>query len=252
MLFLSHVCRRAVLPLATIVVLGLSQAATGADAKPAAPASVLFIGNSYTYVNDLPALVKAMAEAKGHKLETDQVTPGGVTLEQHVQRGAALEKIRGRTWDAVVLQDQSLRPVHEPAAMLEPARTLGDAARKQGARVVFYLTWARQKTPETQPKINAAYRNVAEKLAAEVAPVGIAWERALKAAPETPLHAADGSHPNPQGSYLAACVFYGVLFGESPVGLPAKLTRGDRVLIDLPKDRAEQLQKHAWEAIEGR
>ena len=45
------------------------------------PMKVLFIGNSYTYVNDLPSLVEALAEAAGgQKIETDQYLPGGYTF----------------------------------------------------------------------------------------------------------------------------------------------------------------------------
>lgn len=46
-----------------------------------APASVAFIGNSYTYYNDLPGLVRSLAEAAGHSLEVGEHTEGGWTWE---------------------------------------------------------------------------------------------------------------------------------------------------------------------------
>ena len=46
------------------------------------------------------------------------------------------------------------------------------------------------------------------------APVGDAWERSLAERPAIVLHDADGSHPSPAGTYLAACVFYAVLTGR--------------------------------------
>jgi homocysteine S-methyltransferase len=50
--------------------------------------------------------------------------------------------------------------------------------------------------------------------------VGPAWERARAEHPEVELHDADGSHPSPAGTYLAACTFLGALLGKSPVGAP--------------------------------
>ena len=76
------------------------------------PLKVLFIGNSYTYVNDLPSLVVGLADAAGgRKIETDQRLPGGYTFQQHVSDKKAIEKIRERKWDVVILQENSLQPI---------------------------------------------------------------------------------------------------------------------------------------------
>jgi len=124
--------------------------AAGQDA-PSAPLKVLFIGNSYTSVNDLPAMVAALAEAAGgRKIEVDRHLVGGCTLEKHVKDGKAIDKIRAAKWDVVVLQEQSLRPVIDRQAMHEYARLLDSEIRRQGAKTIFYLTWARQHIPDMQ------------------------------------------------------------------------------------------------------
>ena len=93
--------------------------ASGQDA-PSAPLKVLFIGNSYTSVNDLPAMVTALAEAAGgRKIEVDRHLVGGCTLEKHVKDQKAIDKIRGTKWDVVVLQEHSLRPIIDRQAMHE-------------------------------------------------------------------------------------------------------------------------------------
>ena len=99
------------------------------------PLKVLFIGNSYTYVNDLPALVVALADAAGgRKIETDQQLPGGCTLEGHVKGKKAIEKIRERKWDVVVLQGHSLESILNRESMQKYARILDAEIKKQGAR----------------------------------------------------------------------------------------------------------------------
>ena len=57
---------------------------TGGDAGPAT-LHVLFIGNSYTYVNDLPGMLQHISETAGvpPNILTQQVTVGGATLASH-------------------------------------------------------------------------------------------------------------------------------------------------------------------------
>jgi hypothetical protein len=85
---------------------------------------------------------------------------------------------------------------------------------------------------------------------AVVAPVGMAWKKALAADPKLVLHQADKSHPNPKGSYLAACVFYATLLDKSPVGLPGELRKGNRVLVRVTPDEAATLQEIAWQTVQ--
>jgi hypothetical protein len=257
------------------------------------PLKVLFIGNSYTSVNDLPSLVAALAEAAGgRKIETGQHLVGGCTLERHVEDKKAIDKIREKKWDVVVLQDHSLGPILNRPSMHEHARILDAEIKKQGAQTVFYLTWARQHIPDMQEGaapsstpdyartmyqmsgvvkatdfdswcgqrkdglvggLNGGYFDIAKELSARVAPVGMAWKKAMAADPNLVLHQADKSHPNPIGSYLAACVFYATLLDKPPVGLPSELRKGARVLVQILPDEAKRLQEVAWQAVqEGR
>ena len=115
------------------------------------PLKVLFIGNSYTSVNDLPSLLAALAEAAGgRRIETDQRLIGACTFERHVKDWKAIEKIRERKWDVVILQENSLQPILNRESMHRYARILHTEISNQGAKTVFYLTWARQHIPQMQ------------------------------------------------------------------------------------------------------
>jgi hypothetical protein len=72
---------------------------------------------------------------------------------------------------------------------------------------------------------------------------------ALAADPPFVLHRPDKSHPNPTGTYLAACVFHATLLDANPVGLPGKINYGGKVLADIPDDQAKRLQEIAWEVV---
>jgi hypothetical protein len=210
------------------------------------PIHILFIGNSYTSYYKLPSLVVKIA-ASSHdrkQVETDMITAGGASLRQHWNKGEALEAIRQRSWNYVVLQEQSTLPIKSPKRFHDSARLFHEEIMKQGAQTVFYLTWARQHAPETQASLTEAYTNIAKELQALVAPVGVAWQTALRENPVLVLHEEDGSHPTPAGSYLAACVFYATLFNDSPVGLAVPEN------LKLIEADATILQRVAWQTVQ--
>jgi hypothetical protein len=141
-------------------VLLIAQAPAFGQEAPTAPLKVLFVGNSYTSVNDLPAVVAGLAEAAGgRRIEVDRHLVGGCTLEKHVKDQKAIDKIRAEKWDVVVLQEQSLRPVIDRQSMHEYARLLDAEIKKQGAKTIFYLTWARQHVPDMQEGSEPAYHH---------------------------------------------------------------------------------------------
>lgn len=212
------------------------------------PMRVLFVGNSYTYCNDLPGMLQALSNAAGKTLETAMVTSGGATLEWHWHNPETLNAIDEGQWDFVVLQDQSLRAVEAPDKLRSAVTKLAARIRKVNAIPLLYLTWARQHIPEMQDVITETYLRVAQKTDAMVAPVGPAWRKALSASPGLALHVEDRSHPSMLGSYLTACVFYATLFGETPVGLPNEFKLGDGVAA-VDKDKAVLLQEMAWASV---
>jgi len=244
-----------------------------APAQKDQPLKVLFIGNSLTYYNNLPHLLEQLAASSDvpRKLRTRLVGFGGATLHSHWERGAALKAIREGTWDYVVLQEQSsLGAVYmvngtrsitpDPEFFHQYARLFDKEIRQSGAKTIFFLTWARKDTPpREQAALTYAYMKIAKELQAIVAPVGIAWQEARMGESELSLYLEDGSHPSGSGSYLAACVFYSLLYEKSPLGLRARITGNpidDRgvidpnktaVLVDLLETDANRLQRIAWQ-----
>jgi hypothetical protein len=224
-------------------------AATFAGAPPAHADEfrVLFLGNSYTGVNDLPSLFAGLVNASGHTAVVDAHTPGGNTLGAPQANGVAhagnptsLGKIAVGGWDVVVLQEQSFLPTIPQAltAYMQPGALALDAAigaSSPDARTLLYMTWGRENgggpfcsgswcSPvfanfdAMQAALTSAYTSVAATLSAQTCPVGLAWQDWLSSGASAALFAADGSHPTLAGSYLAACCFFVSVTGESPIG----------------------------------
>ena len=177
---------------------------------------VLFIGNSFTARNNVPGLIATLAEARGHHLDHRLISMGGASLKMHWNKGVAQDAMQSTKYDYVVLQEQSTLPVKSAIRMHENVRVFDEAIKASRARTVLYLTWARQYAPQSQSAITSAYTTIGQELGAVVVPAGVAWESFLKVHTSPVLHDKDGSHPTLAGSYLAACVFLAVLFGENP------------------------------------
>jgi hypothetical protein len=182
---------------------------------------VLFVGNSFTARNDVPGLVARLAAARGRTLGHRLVSAGGASLRQHWNKGEAQAAIAAARYDYVVLQEQSTLPVKNAARMRENVRLFDEVIRASGARAALYMTWAREHEPQNQQTIADAYASIGAEIGATVVPVGLAWQRFLSGHASPKIHDKDGSHPTLAGSYLAACVFYAALFGESPAGIDA-------------------------------
>jgi hypothetical protein len=197
---------------------------------------VLFIGNSYTGVNNLPQLVYNVAISVGDTLIYDAHTPGGNRLLNHATNATALAKINSNNWDHVVLQAQSQEPsfpIGQVQTEVFPYATiLCDSIRANDVctRPVFYMTWGRENGDASNcaffppvcsyegmdSLLNLRYRMMGNDNDAYVSPVGAVWHYIRDNYPNIDLYSGDGSHPSLAGSYAAACTFYTVLFEKNP------------------------------------
>ena len=198
---------------------------------------ILFIGNSYTSRNQLPRLLADLAAEATHptRVEFDLVFAGGASLKRHWNAGVVQERLARQSWNYVVLQEQSTLPVKNPARYHDNVRLFAPEIARRGAKMALYLTWSRQQAPDTQDRITAAVDQIAAEVDALVVPVGLAWRTVMATRSDVLLYTDDGSHPTVAGSYLAACVFLGTLFGEAPRGFSVsdalRLDRGVAAML---------------------
>ncbi len=239
-----------VLCLGVIVALGVFGAvrAVGSGCNPlsrTACVRVLFLGNSYTFVNDLPTVFRDLARSTGQNVETRMVAEGGETLAQHAASGDDANALNGSHWQFVVLQEQSEIPSVESfrqSQMYPATRSLVTMIRAVGASPILLETWAHQAGwPDynlnfgaMQAGIDQGYATIAGELKVSVAPAGQAWQAVAREAPGIVLWQSDGSHPAPAGTFLAACALYTRVFGPCPVNgsYSGSLPAGDAATIE--------------------
>jgi hypothetical protein len=202
---------------------------------------VLFLGNSYTSYNNLPQLVQSLSSSAGKTLIIDSNMPGGYPISSHLNDATTLSKISQGNWDYVVLQEQSQIPTIDFYRYndMYPAMSDLKALVEQFnpcTRIITYMTWGRrfggmQCDPTNtycspmfadfnhmQDSLTSAYTEISNLLNMQCAPVGVTWQNILNDTTLV-LHSSDNSHPNLDGSYVAALTIYSSIWKQPSSGI---------------------------------
>jgi len=215
---------------------------------------VLFLGNSYTFYNNMPQMVADMATNTGDTLNWSMLAPGGAYLYDHLNSQTSLNQIMEGDWDYVAMQEQSQAltlPDYQIGLTLTSIYELDSTINFYNPCVetMYYLTWGRKNgdklfyriysgyTDSTYEYMDslllARYTHVADSNQGEIAPAGAVWRYLRENHPGLELYQADESHPSIIGSYAAACAFYTAIFRKDPANLTfnASLNAGDAQIV---------------------
>lgn len=228
------------------------------QAPVASPQRILFVGNSYMYYNDslhnhVRRMVIAADPAIEKALKYKSATIGGAPLAQQDVKGLLVPGRLGikEPFDVVILQGNSAAALSDAgrASFREKVIEFNADITKSGAKTVLYMTHAyvkpnKKASPDMMRKVEDLYVSTGNEVGAYVIPVGLAFEEAYRQRPDMQLHKSyDGSHPNLNGTYLAACVVYASLYGKSPVG------NSYDYFGEVDKETAAFLQRVAEETV---
>lgn len=230
----------------------------GADA----PTSAIYIGNSFFYYNNsMHGHVAALIRAAGARpMRTTSVTISGSGFEWHdvasyfrpnavgaysfdPNNNIVFNPPGSRLFDIAIMMDCSQCPIHPTlgAVFVDYARRHSETVRRHGGQPVFFMSWAYKDKPEMTAQLAEAYTRAGNANNALVIPAGLAFARAIEERPALDLYVPDLRHPSLAGTYLAAAVTYGTLFGRSP--------EGNSYTAGLDPETAAFLQRVAWQTV---
>ena len=221
---------------------------TGPVAVPGAH-NVLFIGNSLTYTNDLPAVVAAIATQAGDTLHVGSVTGGNLALIDHTNGATnAMAVIDQGGWEYVVMQQgpTSTGGVCQDTLVLA-ANRLAPHIRAQGGIPAMYEVWPAANRLAFFDNVRNAYAQTAASVQGLFMPAGEAWRAAWAVDPGLPLYGPDSFHPSPMGTYLAALTIYQRVTGRDPRTLPDQAL-GATGALSLAPATVQLLQQAAFDA----
>ena len=193
-------------------------AVTGLYAAQEGPLRMLFLGNSLTYVNDLPNTLRQIAAAEGITISVTTIANGGWSLNDHLNSTTSTDAINVGGWDYVVLQEQSQTSAYFPSQFAADVAALNTLITATGARTVLYQNWPLNTEMSYQPTYQSVWRSVAANLCAVLVPAGDAWYDLYLHDNSTWVGLySDDRHPTQSGTYLTAATFFSVLFGRPTV-----------------------------------
>ena len=212
------------------------------------PRSVLFVGNSLTQTNNLPALVDMLADSAGFPdLTVGTLAGGGMSLLDH-WLGAAPGNV-DLGWDVVILQQGPTTTASGRVQMRMVAAEFADRIRKAGGQPGFYMVWPPVDNTEAFPDVSRTYRLAAEDVDGYLFPAGEVWLEIWRRNISMPLYGSDGFHPSPYGTYAAALSVIGTLYNRSVVGLPSRFRLEDGTSIWINPVDARVIQEATDEAL---
>ena len=180
---------------------------------------VLFIGNSHTYMNDMPEIFRQMMErATGESCEVFMLAYSARSLKWHMEEEYFSERfnILHGGYDYCVIQEQA-HPMTSFEDTEKYAARIIELCKKVGTKPVIFETWAEKVKPENQKEMNRRYHKIAEDNGVLLAPVGEVWEKTLSELEgDADLYFTDGEHASAIGDYLVAMILVKTITGKLP------------------------------------
>jgi hypothetical protein len=229
------------------------------------PASLLWVGNSYFYYNNsmhnhMLNLLRSATPTYAFRQSSATISGSGFGWQDveslfrpnaiggysfDASNNVVFNKIE-RLFDVVMMMDCSQCPIHPQLSgnFTEYAKKNSDIARKNGAKPVFFMSWAYADKPEMTAQLAEAYTRAANDNDAFVVPAGLAFARAIAERPAVQLYDPDKRHPSLAGTYLGAATVYAALFKKSPVGLKYHAGLGEEIASFLQKIAEETVQAY--------
>ncbi|XOV68960.1 MAG: DUF4886 domain-containing protein [Fluviicola sp.] len=223
--------------------------------KDPSKTSYLFIGNSFTYFNEMPKMFDAIATNAGKNVYVKSDTKGGADFAEHSQRPSVYKSIKSHKWDNVILQGYSREFIHASShvdtATIPYLNQILDSiyANNPCTNVYFYMTWGYEKgygdyeyTKDFEgmaDTIHGGYMRIGDYYQLPVVPVGKVWKN-VKTNSRANLYNRDKFHPSKKGSYLAAATFFSAFYDEENQNYRPR---------GISKKMAEYISQQAYELV---
>lgn len=166
--------------------------------------SVLFIGNSLTYTNNLPKLVKKVAKTKGISIKTKMIAYADYAILDHWNDGNFQKEISENHYDFVIIQQGPSSQSLGREILIEYGEKYSALCKKNHTKLCYFMVWPAMDNYYTFNNVIKNYREASQINNAILCPVGEIWKAHFDTTGNFDYYAADGFHPSLKGSMIAA------------------------------------------------
>jgi len=191
--------------LAAVACIGWTSSLYGQQTK----INALFIGNSLTYQNNLPELVKKIAACDGTQFSYNVFALPDYALEDHWKEGRAVKEIKSGDYNVVIVQQGPSSQTDAYLLLKDYGLKFSEVCKDNHSQLVFFMVWPSKARSFDFAGVYRSYKKAAIQTQSVFSPAGQAWLTLWKTHPDFLLYGPDNFHPHANGSLLAALVLYG-------------------------------------------
>jgi hypothetical protein len=174
--------------------------------------SVLFIGNSLTYTNDLPAMVVRKSKEKAVELKAETLAFANYALEDHWNDGQIQTMIAEKKFDFVVVQQGPSSQADGREMLLDYGERIKELCEKYNTKLAFFMVWPAHANRHMFDGVIKNYSEAASATNSVLCPVGTVWKKYFTDTGDYSYYGPDMFHPSEKGSLVAAEVIVDSLF----------------------------------------
>ncbi|MFV8224789.1 SGNH/GDSL hydrolase family protein [Christiangramia aquimixticola] len=167
---------------------------------------ILFVGNSLTYTNDLPKLVKKSAAEKGMAIQVETLAYPNYALIDHWKDAKVQKLISNNNYDLVIVQQGPSSQAYGRKILLEYGKKFSDLCKLNNCKLGYFMVWPSREYFHTFEGVIKNYREASKAHAAILFPVGEIWKEHFETTGDFDYYGADQFHPSKKGSLAAAKV----------------------------------------------
>ena len=172
---------------------------------------LLFVGNSLTYTNNLPLLVKRAAEDRGLNIETRSLAYPNYAIVDHWADGQVQPMIESGKYDYVIIQQGPSSQSEGRNMLFDSGADYAALCKEHGAELAYYMVWPPFDAYHRFDRVIKNYTEAARANKAILCPVGKVWKDYQDNTKDYSYYGFDGFHPSAKGSQVAAEVIVGSL-----------------------------------------
>lgn len=174
--------------------------------------NILFIGNSLTYTNDLPTLVKQNAGERGITIGTKMIALPNFAIVDHWTVGEVQQYIESKRFDFVIIQQGPSSQEDGRQMLIESGAQYKELCKDNNAELCYFMVWPSLTYYHTFEGVIKNHQDAASINDAILCPVGEVWKAHFDSTNNFDYYGPDGFHPSITGSLVAAEVIVDTLF----------------------------------------
>lgn len=174
--------------------------------------NILFIGNSLTFTNNLPKLVRENAKLKGLKVRTRMIAYPNYAIEDHWNVGKVQKLISSKNYDFVIIQQGPSSQEDGRKMLIEYGKEYSLLSKLNDAKLAYFMVWPSLKYYHSFDSVIKNHEDAASINNAILLPVGRIWKDYIDSMKTKEYYGPDGFHPSLEGSKVAAEIIMDNLF----------------------------------------